>query len=1300
MVYLTTEKIKNETMELSRIIFSKFVKYLNILKQIYFLLSENSCFHKTATRFTSTKFKKQFRYDVFLHAKTPVLRRITKTQNSKPKQGFKLHKFIKKVLNDEVETESLKSYSTIDVHSCSETSSIFDDEIRVNSNFSHNDDRSSFDILTTNDFLSTASTPPDAPTDRPSKIFASSPWNIYTNTVISNISQDQKNRTHENLSSWSNSSYDVISSTNSNIAKAKNKYMMQQRDSPTTSLFSWTSSDSSILEPQECLTSTSTAKLTGSSPISSISCSRLRSDLNPPEQSDYSKNDAAAETKRANITDSQLTNPWNDNKKCKETETQELLHQSVWPNTEVGVGQYTEETQNNKNVLFMPANNQQDMGFVGECDWPINQPQQFPTGILCNAPDVSMLNSTQKSFVSESSFNFDDPRFKSVSPKGSRFQTDYKTSIVPAIKPIEGNRHDWPTQVQQPHEFVTGVWGNTRDAPMLNSSKKTTASESSFNFDDPRFKSVSPKTSHFQTNFKPLATVGMEPNEEKKGLLCNFSHLAANVGRYVAETTNTKTPFESANNQQDKGLVAGCNNWPVQEPQQFTTGVWGNTHDVPVLNSTKKFSASNSSFNFDDPRFKSVSPKASRCEEQNKTSHAPEMKPYERADDLLCDYSRVLADTDQNAEENPNNEAPFEGKNNQKNMGLIGGCDWPMPKPQQFTAGVWGNTCDVPVLNSTKKSSVSESSFNFDDPRFKSVSPKASRCKAQNKTACASEMKPNERADDLLCDYSRILADIDQNTEENPNNEAPFEGKNNQKNMGLIGGCDWPMPKPQQFTAGVWGNTRDVPVLNSTKKSSVSESSFNFDDPRFKSVSPKASRCKAQNKTACASEMKPNERADDLLCDYSRILADIDQNTEENPNNEAPFEGKNNQKNMGLIGGCDWPMPKPQQFTAGVWGNTCDVPVLNSTKKSSVSESSFNFDDPRFKSVSLKTSRCKAQNKTACASEMKPYERADDLLCDYSRILADIDQNIEENPNNEAPFEGKNNQKNMGLIGGCDWPMPKPQQFTAGVWGNTCDVPVLNSTKKSSVSESSFNFDDPRFKSVSPKTSRFQSNCKSSDTPRTKPNEGKESLCDFSQLLRFNCGLQTKQANQPVKKQAGFPLFGVPSTSKAPSHTKAEFNSFSAAMPTASQKKDDATKRATDHLLQIVKTQRDQINGLRLKSASDDVVLTEHREILKDLSREYTTKARESHKRSLKKMVRAQLEETYRYDARLDKRVSKLIGLQKSWQEKKELELKCKIQHSWKPFEINFDGFKSNLVSTPLERIAFDIKKKLLLNST
>ena len=68
----------------------------------------------------------------------------------------------------------------------------------------------------------------------------------------------------------------------------------------------------------------------------------------------------------------------------------------------------------------------------------------------------------------------------------------------------------------------------------------------------------------------------------------------------------------------------------------------------------------------------------------------------------------------------------------------------------------------------------------------------------------------------------------------------------------------------------------------------------------------------------------------------------------------------------------------------------------------------------------------------------------------------------------------------------------------------------------------------------------------------------------------------------------------------------------------------------------------------------------------------------------VQKMVRAQLEEPYRYDARLDKRVSKLIGLQKSWQEKKELELKRKIQHSWKPFEINFDGFKSNLVPTPV----------------
>ena len=84
--------------------------------------------------------------------------------------------------------------------------------------------------------------------------------------------------------------------------------------------------------------------------------------------------------------------------------------------------------------------------------------------------------------------------------------------------------------------------------------------------------------------------------------------------------------------------------------------------------------------------------------------------------------------------------------------------------------------------------------------------------------------------------------------------------------------------------------------------------------------------------------------------------------------------------------------------------------MLNSTKKSSASDSSFNFDDPRFKSVSLKTSRCETHSKTSHAPGMKPNERADNLLCDYSRIVANIDHNTTENTNNyETPFKNKNN---------------------------------------------------------------------------------------------------------------------------------------------------------------------------------------------------------------------------------------------------------------------------------------------------
>ena len=299
-------------MELSRIILKKFVKYLNILKQNYFLLTENSCFHKTATKFTSAKFKIRLKSDIFIHAKKQqILQRLTKSQTSKPKQEFKLNRCIKKVLNDEVKTRSVKSYATIDAHSCSETSSIFDDEIRVKSNFSHDDDCSSFKILTTSDILSTQSTPPDAFADPPGQIFTSRSLDSY----ISNTTLDQEDRNHKNLSSWSNSSYDIIALTENDSEKASKKFVRHQRGSPSTSLSSWTSFDSSISEQIQSLTPSSTPKLMGFPTIlklfqpqsecssSYVTCSQTSLDLNLPEQNHYSKNDAIYETKSSNTVD-------------------------------------------------------------------------------------------------------------------------------------------------------------------------------------------------------------------------------------------------------------------------------------------------------------------------------------------------------------------------------------------------------------------------------------------------------------------------------------------------------------------------------------------------------------------------------------------------------------------------------------------------------------------------------------------------------------------------------------------------------------------------------------------------------------------------------------------------------------------------------------------------------------------------------------------------------------------------------------------------------------------------------------
>ena len=93
---------------------------------------------------------------------------------------------------------------------------------------------------------------------------------------------------------------------------------------------------------------------------------------------------------------------------------------------------------------------------------------------------------------------------------------------------------------------------------MLNLTKSS-VSEPSFNFDDSRFKSVFPKTSRFQTDYKTSVAPDITSIEEKENLLCNFSHIVADIDQHTNETTNNKAPFECGNNQQDMGLVGGCN---------------------------------------------------------------------------------------------------------------------------------------------------------------------------------------------------------------------------------------------------------------------------------------------------------------------------------------------------------------------------------------------------------------------------------------------------------------------------------------------------------------------------------------------------------------------------------------------------------------------------------------------------------------------------------------------------------------------------------------------------------------------
>ena len=98
----------------------------------------NYCEHKTTIKFTSAKFTMQFSLTPSFTRKSCKFckqSRNLKIQNLN--QNFKLNDFMKKRSNDKVKTGSVKSYATIDVCGCGETSNVLDNEIRVKRNFSH-----------------------------------------------------------------------------------------------------------------------------------------------------------------------------------------------------------------------------------------------------------------------------------------------------------------------------------------------------------------------------------------------------------------------------------------------------------------------------------------------------------------------------------------------------------------------------------------------------------------------------------------------------------------------------------------------------------------------------------------------------------------------------------------------------------------------------------------------------------------------------------------------------------------------------------------------------------------------------------------------------------------------------------------------------------------------------------------------------------------------------------------------------------------------------------------------------------
>ena len=342
-----------------------------------------------------------------------------------------------------------------------------------------------------------------------------------------------------------------------------------------------------------------------------------------------------------------------------------------------------------------------------------------------------------------------------------------------------------------------------------------------------------------------------------------------------------------------------------------------------------------------------------------------------------------------------------------------------------------------------------------------------------------------------------------------------------------------------------------------------------------------------------------------------------------------------------------------QCLTSQPWGGTTKVKMPYSSRDNSTFESCNSCLKKEVKKV-------KAANVLTQANVWQ--KRAIDFDC-FNGTIRKTD------PDFQQVFRHQEQTENF-------WPI-RPAQCR-DIWDTNREVPVLNSLKKSFKTESSFNFDDSRFNSLTSEKDCFGANKSSFSKLDPLLNEKVENgiLCDFSHFLNSSTSPKSNQLDiesnksNLISRYLDFPLYPnifSCSTAELEKNTTKfnveEFSNCSAKIDSGAQTK------PLDKLLCIFQSQRNEINALRKKLAKESVVMAEHGEILRRFHKETIVKAQEIQKQTENKLVRARQKEIVRYNSILDKEVLKLYNLQRRRHETKAREYKIKNYLKWKPYE-------------------------------